>query len=173
MQGLDKIVPTSEFIGAGYKYQATSRIVQQLAPVSYRVNAILQHLDPEHYRQANLVKETLKRKYAGFYAMSSVDPLVYEGREILFNRTSGIHTDSGDPHLGWAILAAFGDFTGGDMDLPNLGLRIRFQPGDVIAIRGRVIPHRIIGDYQGQRISIPHFTHSATWRAAGNSSVFL
>jgi hypothetical protein len=105
--------------------------------------------------------------------LCQLDPLIYEGRELLWNRSSGLHTDSQDPPLGWAILAAFGDFTDGVIELPNLGLKIRYGPGDVVAIRGKVIPHEVPDTYKGQRISIPHFTHSTTWRAVGNMSVFI
>jgi hypothetical protein len=172
-QGLDKIVPTSEFIGTGKKFQATSKMVQQLQPLSHRVNFVLKYLDPLHYDQACLVNDMLKRTYPGFKCMMDIDPLIYEGRELIFNRSSGIHTDSQDPPLSWAILAAFGAFTDGYVDVPKLGLRIRYGPGDVVAIRGRVIPHSVPNTYKGQRISIPHFTHSATWIAAHNTSVFI
>jgi hypothetical protein len=172
-QGLDKVVPTSEFIGTGKSFQATSRVVQSLQPLSYRVNALLEHLDPSHYAEAQKVRDALRKHYPGFRALSDLDPLVYEGRELLFNRTSGEHTDRQDPPLAWAILAAFGDFAGGDVFIKSLGLRIRLEPGDCIAIRGRVVPHEVLGDYTGQRISIPHFTHSLTWNAVGNTTVFV
>jgi hypothetical protein len=57
-------------------------------------------------------------------ALKAIDPLLLEGREILFNRQSGIHTNSNDPHLGWAILVALGDFVGGDIYLKQLNLRV-------------------------------------------------
>jgi hypothetical protein len=166
-------VPTSEFIGAGYKYRETCNLVQALQPLTHRINAILKTLDPEHYEEALKVRDVLKVRHAGYLALCVIDPGVYEGRELLFNRTSGQHRDSQDPPKAWAILAAFGNFKGGDVFIESLGLRIRFEPGDVIALRGRVVPHEIMDDYEGQRISIPHFTHSATWEAVGNRSVFL
>ena len=103
---------------------------------------------------------------------SPEDLLIYEDHEILYNRTSTLHTDSSDPQNGWAILTAFGTFKGGYVRLPNLGLRIRLEPGDAIALRGRVIPHEVEAWDGGQRISIPHFTHSSVWRSMGFTSVF-
>jgi hypothetical protein len=47
------------------------------------------------------------------------------------------------------------------------------EPGDIILIRGRVVPHLIEPWTDGQRIAIPHFTHSSLWRAAGNHTVFV
>lgn len=103
---------------------------------------------------------------------SPEDLLIYEDHEILYNRTSTLHTDSSDPQNGWAILTAFGTFKGGYVRLPNLGLHIRLEPGDAIALRGQVIPHEVEAWDGGQRISIPHFTHSSVWRSMGFTSVF-
>jgi hypothetical protein len=49
----------------------------------------------------------LKPTYPGFKIMTDIDPLIYEGRELLFNRSSGLHTDSQDPlchGLSWQLL---------------------------------------------------------------------
>jgi hypothetical protein len=106
-----------------------------------------------------------------YAAIASQDPLVYEGREILVNRQSLLHTDDQDPPWGYAILAAAGYHKGGFVRFPHLGLRVRFEPGDIIAVRGRVLPHEVEG-WTGQRITIPHFTHSSMWRAMQNDTVF-
>jgi hypothetical protein len=41
-----------------------------------------------------------------------------------------------------------------------------------VALRGRVVPHEI-EEWVGQRITMPHFTHSSVWRAMGNFTVFF
>ncbi|KZP12624.1 hypothetical protein FIBSPDRAFT_754606 [Athelia psychrophila] len=104
--------------------------------------------------------------------MCAIDPLIYEGREILFNRVSGEHADIQDPPFGWAILAAFGNNTPVILKLPQLNLHMSFGPGDVIAIRGRVLKHSTTPWASGQRIVIPHFTHSSSWTSFGQDSVF-
>ncbi|KZP14426.1 hypothetical protein FIBSPDRAFT_689361, partial [Athelia psychrophila] len=83
----------------------------------------------------------------------------YEGREILFNKVSPLHTDTQDPPYSWAVLAAFGTTTSVEMRLPQLNLRVAFNPGDLLAIRGRVLKHSTTHWDAGQRIVIPHFTH--------------
>lgn len=151
---------------------ATCRTVKLLEIVSYMVNAFLEHADPEHYKEALELRDLIREARSSYDVLADWDVLVYEGREILYNRKSGLHTDSQDPHLSWAILVAAGSHSGGHVHLPHLGLRIRLEPGDMIAIRGRVIPHEI-EDWEGQRISIPHFTHSSLWRTFGKKSVFV
>jgi hypothetical protein len=102
-------------------------------------------------------------KEAGFAALHKIDPLLMEGREFLFNTKKDVHTDIHDPPLGWAILAALGSFKGGPVRLPDLGYRVRLEPGDMVCIRGKVLRHKIEGFTGGPRINVPHFTHSSVW----------
>lgn len=103
-------------------------------------------------------------------ALAAIDPLIYEGREILFNRVSPEHTDRLDPEYGWAVLCAFGNNDPVQFNLPQLNLNISFKPGDMIAIRGRGLKHRTSRWNAGQRIVIPHFTHSKVWNSFGDES---
>ena len=172
VKGFEKIVPCSEFIGTGKGFNATSQIVKDLAILSHRVNAILEFADPQHYENVKALHKELCERSSAYQALSAIDPLLYQGREILFNRISGLHRDTQDPPLAWAILAALGNFVGGDVYIPHLRLRMRLQPGDIIILRGRVLPHEILM-FTGQRISIPHFTHSSVWRTLHNLTVFV
>jgi hypothetical protein len=148
-------------------------VLRDIGLLSHRVNAIIEFVDPPHFQELQEVQKELKKKVAGFEALALQDPLLYEGREFLFNRMSGVHTDSQDPHLGWAILVGLGEHTNAYLKIPNLGLLVRLNPRDAIVLRGRVIPHETLGWDGGQRICVPHFTHSTLWRALGRDSVFL
>ncbi|KIM72644.1 hypothetical protein PILCRDRAFT_15949 [Piloderma croceum F 1598] len=139
----EDIVPCPEFRQSGKGMDATCRTVQLLEIVSYMVNTFLEHADPEHYKEALALRDLICRARLSYDALADWDVLVYEGREILYNRKSGLHTDSQDPHLSWAILVAAGSHSGGHVHLSHLGLGVRLQPGDMTAIRGRVIPHEI------------------------------
>jgi hypothetical protein len=166
------MVPCGEFIGTGKGFNATSQLVKDLAILSHRVNAVLEFADPQHYEDLKAVHKELCERSPAYKALNTIDPLLYPCREILFNRLSGLHRDSQDPHLAWAVLAALGNFVGGDVYIPHLRLQIRLQPGDIVIVRGRVVPHQILM-FTGQRISIPHFTHSSIWRMLGKLSVFV
>jgi hypothetical protein len=108
----------------------------------------------------------MERTYPFTRTMGTIDTLIYEGRELLLNVQSPEHTDRQDPKCAWALLAALGYHRGGYMILPELGLRIRLEPGDLLGIRGRVFKHFVEDWTGGQRICIPHFTHSTIWRLA-------
>jgi hypothetical protein len=166
-------VPCPEFLHSGKAFNATCTLTKKLELLSHRVNALLEYGDPAHFQELLILREDLKKSHAGYDALLTQDPLLYEGREILFNRASGLHTDSHDPPLSWAILVALGSHEDGFIDIPHLGLKARLNPRDAVMIRGRVLPHQVTNWKGGQRICIPHFTHSTTWRSAGRLSVFL
>jgi hypothetical protein len=75
-------------------------------------------------------------------AQEDTDILVYDGLEVLWNVWSQLHCDQQDPIFSCAALCIFGGtFTGGMLYMPNVGLRVHMQPGDIIFIKGRVVRH--------------------------------
>lgn len=153
-------------------HQNATDLLLGLGIVSHHANAFLLHADRTHYNEALALRDIACRRVAAQAAMGTIDPLIYEGREILFNRVSGEHTDTQDPPYGWAILAGFGHNTPVTLTLSQLNIRMRFRPGDAIAIRGRVIKHKTSTWESGQRIVIPHFTHSASWQTFNQYGAF-
>lgn len=111
------------------------------------------------------MRDKLNQDNAASKALSSIDPLLFEGRGVMYNRKTPLHQDKLDPHRGWAALLALGEFkTGGELSIPRLKLKVRYLPGDLILIRGRILPHEVL-DWDGkQRISIVMFTHTDMWK---------
>lgn len=154
-------------MATGKALVATTQFYQNINPLSYRVNEATAILDPVFHTKLLRVKQLAQEKYAFIAGINTVDTLNLEGRELLFNRLSGPHLDSQDPHLAWAALFAAGAFTGGEIYFPQLNLTVRLSPGDAVWVRGRVVVHQILPWAGGQRISIPHFTHTSFWREFG------
>jgi hypothetical protein len=160
-----EVVPSPETFKTGKAFARTSKLYQDLQLLSKRINETIEQTDPIFFQVLTDLHERATAKHPSLAAWTSVDPLLFEGRELLFNRISGRHRDSQDPKLAYAGLFAAGNFTsGGKVSFPELNLRVRLLPGDFILIRGRVLLHEIEGWDGGQRISIPHFTHTALWR---------
>lgn len=138
--------------------------MRQLSPIGHRANEFLRFIDLKHFRKAQKLRKKVETMFPWTKAFGVVDPCVYEGKEILLNVQSLLHTDRFDPQYSWSIIYCAGSHTGGYLYLPHLGLRIRMLPGDMVMIRGRVLKHMVEKWSGGQRISIPHFTHSSVWR---------
>ena len=93
-------------------------------------------MDPIFFDALSKLHIQATAKHASLAAWTSVDPLLFEGRQLLFNRISGLHWDKLDPKLAYAGLYAAGNFTsGGHVYFPQLNLRVRLLPGDFVLIR--------------------------------------
>ena len=129
------------FMKPGHLMNKTINLTKKLAILSEWANLVLKHRDPGHYKEVCWLREKASNMFSTYHNLFTEDRLVYEGREVLWNRGSNLHMDSFDPPKAFAVITAFGNFTGGHLYMLNLSLRVRLRPGDAIAIRGRVIPH--------------------------------
>lgn len=157
-------MPSSDIIQTGTKLSATLKLFKTLSSLSRRVNEAVHITDPTFHQQLTELRDALHAMEPVAETMDNVDPLLFEGREIIFNRLSDFHRDSQDPQLGYVALYAGGDFTGGMLELPEIKLKVCLEPGDLVLFRGRVLLHKV-GEWDSrQRYSIPHFTHTSLWR---------
>ncbi|KAI0069444.1 hypothetical protein K474DRAFT_1610449 [Panus rudis PR-1116 ss-1] len=92
--------------------------------------------------------------------------MLYEGREIVFNRWSARHVDRQDPHFGWACIVYFGTFSVTRLIFPQLGLVVYLRPGDMVWFRGRDLIHEVPEWEGGDRNFLVHFTHESIWKMA-------
>lgn len=158
--------PSASLLHKGQDYIASTRVIRDMNLLSHRVNELLRCLDPTFHQHLQTLRDHLKAE-PGLAALESIDPLLMEGREFLFNTKMGVHMDRYDPKLGWAVLVALGSFKGGYLSLPQLRYRVRLEPGDIILLRGRVVKHSIESFTGGPRINVPHFTHTSLWNKYG------
>lgn len=57
------------------------------------------------------------------------------------NRDTPYHRDNGSAHEWLDILVAVGEYENGRIEFPGLGMRLKYDPGTVIAFSGRVLRH--------------------------------
>jgi len=159
---------STDFIKSGFQFSTTTTAVAEMKSLSLVVNAVLEKIDKNQFEALKSLHTKICRRYPLVQAMSSIDPLIMEGRAIMYNRKTPSHTDRLDPFRAWATMITFGNFTeGGECYIDRLRLRIRYLPGDAIIIRGRILPHEVEEWGPGQRISIAHFTHTSLWNSEG------
>jgi len=163
-------VPTisSDFIKSGSQFSTTTTALAEMKSLSLIVNAVLEKIDKAQFEALTNLQTKISLRYPVVEALSSIDPLIMEGRAIMFNRRTPEHKDHLDPFHAWATMITFGNFTeGGECYIKRLRLCIRYLPGDAIIIRGRILAHEVKNWGPGQRISIAHFTHTALWKSEG------
>lgn len=146
------MITSSALIGALLKiihpelYAAGKRCCQKL------------YENPAQVTKADLLHEVLTFWSAPFTALS-----------VIANRKSPFHRDNGARH-GWPdLLVALGQYENGRFELPGLGLRLRYQPGTVIGLTGRVLQHG--ATCNGDRACISYYMKEAVVGALGEDNV--
>jgi len=165
-KGADTQVVSRDMLRSCKMFMQSCNLISELELLAHRINSCIKVADPEFYQHLLEFREKHKDAQVGTKALSSIDPLLFENRELLYNVRLTRHVDSQDPRRSLAAFAVFGKFTGGYMRYASLGVRVRAQAGDMNLLRGRMVPHEI-EEFEGQRISIPHFTHSSCWKSVG------
>lgn len=89
--------------------------------------------------------------------ISVSDQPVFCTMAILRNCQVDPHKDAGDIKNGWVAMLCTGEFEGGLLVLPELGIKLNYRPGDVVFMRSSLVEH-FISDYCGQRTSMVFFT---------------
>lgn len=159
---------SSDIMKNGITLSHSSRMLHDTRFLGHHINFLVQSIDPIFFHNITHLGQKLSSTEPLVKALMAIDVPIFEGREYLYNRQSGLHTDSQDPPGAWAFLVAAGDFKqGGEIRMPQVGLTVRLLPGDAVMIRGRVVEHEILDWSGGQRISLPHFTHTSLWRYCG------
>jgi len=163
---MENFAPCTDYVKCNaMEFNARMKLKAQLRPVFHCVNMLLRTVDLMHYRDAKELKRCLMEVHPGYATFAGNNNMTYDGMEILWNVLSQLHNDKQDPIFGWALIPILsGPFTGGELYLPNLGLHVRMQPGDIIFLRDRVLCHVTLDWEGGQHVSIPIFTHTSTWR---------
>jgi hypothetical protein len=139
-----------------------------MALLSHRINETLKLLDPAAFESHVELAEKIKERLPHARARASIDPILFQGRSVIYNRQTPNHIDRRDPKLGWnPLTTAGGDYTEGWLRIRRLRLRMWFGGGACVFLRGAILHHEIEPFGGGQRISIAHFCHQSLWDEMG------
>ncbi|KAG1802586.1 hypothetical protein EV424DRAFT_1351688 [Suillus variegatus] len=148
-------VISADVISSARQFSLSTQLVSDLELLNLRVNALLEFVDPPQFLAMTKFAVALRNKYVHVKAWSVIDGLLWE--------------DSTDPPQCWVALVALGTFKGGHLFIPRLNLRLWYEPGTIILLCGHILPHVVEAFFDGQRVSIAHFTHESLWKALGLS----
>ncbi|KAB5589095.1 hypothetical protein CTheo_7457 [Ceratobasidium theobromae] len=90
------------------------------------------------------------------------------------NRTSGLHRDTRGIRGGLDIIGVLGSFTqGGDLEFPDLNLRLEWTPGSLGAFDGYDFKHKVHSWKGGCRVVLISFCRESTWSGLGLDSTLI
>ncbi|KAH0543089.1 hypothetical protein FGG08_002603 [Glutinoglossum americanum] len=75
--------------------------------------------------------------------VSTTEDELFTLRAALINVLTEAHMDCNDWENGWAWIGVLGDFNGGDLCMPQLGIRVPMPAGSIAGMRGGDLKHFI------------------------------
>jgi hypothetical protein len=156
-------VASGDYLKSGARFSAAMAVKNAFSATSHRINSILKYLDPVQHEALSQLRSAVHLKYPFAKALDSIDPLLMEGRALMWNRQTVNHADRTDPIRAWVALMVLGKFKKGFLFISRLNLRLEYEPGAIIFLRGHILPHEVEAWEGGQRVSIVHFTHQSLW----------
>jgi Oxygenase domain of the 2OGFeDO superfamily len=99
----------------------------------------------------------------------------FSGMSIISNRETPIHQDVQTRDSWYDVLLTVGDYSNGRVELPTFGVRLQYDPGTIVALSGKVVPHGV-PKCDGNRVCLAYFmrknvheragVHAASWMTA-------
>ena len=89
-------------------------------------------------------------------------PSCFTAMQVIPNRISPEHRDRGGAYNAMDVVATIGDFTGGHLEFPGLGMEFWQTPGSVSGFLGRALRHKV-REFQGDRVSFAWFVKDDVW----------
>jgi hypothetical protein len=80
----------------------------------------------------------------------------WPSRSIALNSQTAGHCGSDDACWGFCCIVPQGDFTGGYLCLPTLGIQLSCPPGSIVFLRSYALPH-YVSDFSGTRVGFVSF----------------
>lgn len=138
-------------------------LLHKLRFVGERIDDMYRKIDPEQHKFLVDLRDKLIEKHASYRMFSTLDPTIFHGRSLIYNRSTPVHRDSRDPKANLTPIVTVGSYVWGRLSLPDLGLVMSYNPGTLVMLRGSLLAHGV--EYGGgQRISIAHFLHNSMLR---------
>ncbi|KAK0122410.1 hypothetical protein ONS95_010649 [Cadophora gregata] len=150
------------------KFGARVKFLVDMAPIHQAMSLWFEAIDRQRYKTYREQVDRMTRADTGLEAVKFTNNHTFLGMASLRNVQVRNHRDRGDIRDGWVGMTCTGAFTGGELCLPDLDLKLRFLPGDVIFFRGCALQH-FINTTVGERSSLVFFSHSGPNSKEGGS----
>ncbi|KAI9763373.1 MAG: hypothetical protein M1840_000565 [Geoglossum simile] len=141
-----KVIPTKETLKGGtrsnpsdgchaFSYRVST--MKSFGPLTAAVDLLFSTIDPKLHKAYRAAYQRLDPGEKIFCTTEDPKKELFPLRAILVNTLTEPHVDSDDWIGGWAWISPFGNFSGGDICLPQLGVRVPLPPGGIAGLRGR------------------------------------
>ena len=142
--------------GQGLEWVARTQWVAALT------GAILSIIHPQQYFIGRLALLELAQRPDSVSYMSDVKNILriwaspYTCVSVIVNRQTPVHRNVKGRDSWMDMLLTYGPYHGARMELRSLGVRLSYEPGTIVAICGKVVPHAV-SDCTGERACIAYY----------------
>ena len=155
--GVQEPVLSKDSLSSATKLEITRQFFVNIAPLTQAVSLLFSAVDKKvHAKYVGTYQQALRT--GALRIMTATNRACFQGLVVVRNLAAQPHKDGSDYKKGWVAMCCFGDFTGGELVIPVLGMKFRFQPGDVIFFRSTLLEHYVL-PFIGDRTSLVFFTH--------------
>ncbi|KAH7919748.1 hypothetical protein BV22DRAFT_995979, partial [Leucogyrophana mollusca] len=100
-------------------------------------------------------------------AKSAPWPSVFSGLEVIVNRDTPAHRDSGGAASFYDLLVSLGQKHLAVLKIPDLDAELSYGPGTVVALTGKVLLHEVSSWPGGERYCLAHFMRDSVLNRLG------
>ncbi|KAK8006007.1 hypothetical protein PG991_012304 [Apiospora marii] len=136
-----------------------------LGKASAVIRLLLEKLDPTYYRLSGTMYDRLPKEGGNPIRTNEEDFLSMFVLGI--NAHTQRHRDTSDVRGGYAGLFTLGQYTGGNLCIPQLGIKVPYAPGACALLRGDRMDH-LVADYTGPRYFVTGTHHESVRQYAMN-----
>lgn len=123
----------------------------------HQVSAWTKALEPKSWEEQNRMYQGL-REAGVLQHFDQGENGCHAGLALLMNVTVGPHRDKKDVKDGWTAVYCWGVFTGADQVFPDLGYKIKLEPGDLVLAHYALLTHYVEDIQEGFRYGAVRFT---------------
>lgn len=149
------------------KKLAVKNFFRSFTPIIQTMGILFQGVDEPAYNAYRRNYEELQ-KTTQLEWLKTSERCCWLGLAVLSNLQVEPHKDRSDAKDGWVGMCCAGKFTGGLLVLPELELKLQFEPGDVVYFRSAILEHYVTG-FEGERSSFVFFTPATLANVIGEN----
>lgn len=156
-RGVQKPVLSSDTCSTATRQEVVREFLISVAPLIQSVSMLFHAVDPEmHQEYVDAYSECLHT--SALTTLTTTGRACFQGLVLVKNLAAEPHKDTSDYKRGWVGMTWSGSYTGGELVVPILGIKISCQPGDVVFFRSTELEHYVL-PFVGDRSAFVFFSH--------------
>jgi hypothetical protein len=120
------------------------------------INKLMHLIAPKLFNAGMTAIETAKQLHSDHQNIN-LWTSAFSGIGVIVNRITPPHRDAGGWRACYDLLVAAGNYKIAYLDVADLGAKIEYNPGTVVAITGKILRHAVADWEGGERICYAHY----------------